>query len=395
MRLSRVFSTSLLGAAVGFFSSCGSIHFGGSVGAGEVLEKVDSERVSFAVDRMTDGLEHPWGMAFLPDGRMLVTERPGRLRLVDADFEIHPEPLDGVPTAFARGQGGLLDVVLHPDFEENQLVYLSYSYLANGGAGTAVARGRLADGGLEDTEVIFESNGLASGGRHFGSRLVFDNDGYLFVTHGDRGEREQAQNLANHTGSLIRLHDDGSVPEDNPFVGRQDAMPEIFSYGHRNAQGIALHPETGVVWKHEHGPRGGDELNIIRPGGLNYGWPEMTDGVEYATGRSIGVDVDEAPEHIETPVWVWTPSIAPSGMAFYDGDAFPEWQGNILVGALAYQLLARLELDGEEVVHEERLLEGDIGRIRDVRVGPDGLVYLLTDAADGGIYRLSPVDEGS
>jgi len=395
MRLNRLFSTSLLGAAVGFFSSCGSMQFGGSVGAGEVFERVDSEQASFAVERLTDGLEHPWGMAFLPDGRLLVTERPGRLRLVDADFEIHPEPLTGVPTAFARGQGGLLDVVLHPDFADNNLVYLSYAYLAEGGAGTAVARGRLAERGLEDTEVIFQSNGLGSGGRHFGSRLLFDNDGYLFVTHGDRGERHEAQNLANHTGTLIRLHDDGRVPEDNPFVGRDDAMPEIFSFGHRNAQGIALHPETGVVWQHEHGPRGGDELNIIRPGGLNYGWPEVTDGVEYATGRSIGVDVDAAPEAIETPVWVWTPSIAPSGMAFYDGDAFPEWQGNLLVGALAYQLLARLELDGEEVVHEERLLQGDIGRIRDVRVGPDGLVYLLTDAGNGGIYRLSPVDEGS
>jgi aldose sugar dehydrogenase len=393
MRLNRIFATSLLGAAMGFFTSCGSMHLGGSVGAEEVFERVDSEQAAFAVDRLVDGLEHPWAMAFLPEGGMLVTEREGRLRLVTEDFELTPEPLAGVPTAFARGQGGLLDVVLHPDFEDNRLVYLSYAYLANGGAGTAVARGRLGDGALQDTEVIFESNGLASGGRHFGSRLLFDNDGYLYVTHGDRGERDEAQNLANHTGSLIRLHDDGRVPEDNPFVGRDDAMPEIFSYGHRNAQGIALHPETGVVWQHEHGPRGGDELNIIRPGGLNYGWPEVTQGVEYATGRAIGLD--EAPEGIEAPVHVWTPSIAPSGMAFYTGDAFPEWQGDLLVGALAYRLLARLELDDDTVVHEERLLEGDIGRIRDVRVGPDGLVYLLTDEADGGLYRLSPVEEGS
>ena len=392
MRLSRVFSTSLLGAAVGFFTSCGSINLGGSVGADELALRVESERLDFAVERVAGGLEHPWGMAFLPDGRMLVTERPGRLRLVDASFKIHPQPLTGVPTAFARGQGGLLDVVLHPDFADNQLVYLSYAYLANGGAGTAVARGRLVDGGLADTEVIFQSNGLSSTGQHFGSRLVFDNEGYLYVTHGDRGQRDLAQDLANHAGSLIRLHDDGRIPDDNPFVGQEGAMPEIFSYGHRNAQGIALHPETGVIWQHEHGPRGGDELNIIEAG-VNYGWPKVTQGVEYATGMSIGLD--EAPEGIASPVHVWTPSIAPSGMAFYDGDAFPEWQGNILVGALAYQLLARLELDGNQVVHEERLLEGNLGRIRDVRVGPDGLVYLLTDASDGGIYRLSPIDEES
>ncbi len=393
MRLARLFHASLLGAGVGFFSSCGSMQIGGTLGAEEILDRVESAQATFAVERLVGGLENPWGMAFLPDGGMLVTERPGRLRLVNADLELVPEPLAGVPTAFARGQGGLLDVVLHPDFATNRLVYLSYAYLANGGAGTAVARGRLGEGGLEGTEVIFESNGLGSGGRHFGSRLLFDADGYLYVTHGDRGERDQAQNLASHTGSLIRLHDDGRIPDDNPFVGRDGAMPEIFSYGHRNAQGIALHPETGVVWQHEHGPRGGDELNIIRPGGLNYGWPEVTQGVEYATGMSIGLD--EAPEGIEAPVHVWTPSIAPSGMAFYTGDAFPAWQGDLLVGALAYQLLARLELEDDRVVHEERLLEGEIGRIRDVRVGTDGLVYLLTDAADGGIYRLSPVEEAS
>ena len=393
MRLHRLFATSLLGVAAGFFTSCGSMQLGGSVGAGEVFDRVTSEKASFAVDRLTAGLEHPWSFAFLPDGRMLVTERPGRLRLVDADFTLQPEPLFGVPTAFARGQGGLLDVVLHPDFADNQLVYLSYAYFADGGAGTAVARGRLADGGLADTEVIFESNGLGSGGRHFGSRLVFDDAGYLYVTHGDRGQRHLAQDLGNHAGSLIRLHDDGRIPDDNPFVDEAGAMPEIFTYGHRNAQGIARHPVNGALWQHEHGPRGGDELNIITNGGLNYGWPEVTQGVEYATGMSIGLD--EAPEGIEAPIHVWTPSIAPSGMAFYDGDAFPEWQGNILIGALAYQLLTRLELDGEEVVHEERLLEGDLGRIRDVRVGPDGLVYLLTDASDGGIYRLRPADEGS
>jgi glucose/arabinose dehydrogenase len=392
MRLNRFLSVTLLGATAGFFTSCGSMHLGGSVGAEEIAERVASEKAAFAVERLVGGLENPWGLAFLPDGGFLVTERAGRLRLVNDDFKLAPEPLDGVPTAFARGQGGLLDVVLHPDFAGNGLVYLSYAYLANGGAATAVARGRLAEGGLMDTEVIFESNGITSRGQHFGSRLVFDEAGYLYVTHGDRGERDLAQNLTNHAGSLIRLHDDGRIPEDNPFVGQGDARPEIYSYGHRNAQGIARHPETGAIWLHEHGPRGGDEVNIVQAG-LNYGWPKVTQGVEYATGMSIGLD--EAPEGIEAPIHVWTPSIAPSGMAFYTGEAFPGWRGDLLVGALAYRLLARLELDGGEVVHEERLLEGRIGRIRDVRVGPDGLVYLLTDETDGGLYRLSPVDEGS
>jgi len=391
MHLGRVFSASLLGAAVGFFSSCGTMQFGGSVGAEEIFERVESEEATFAVELLTDGLEHPWGMVFLPDGRLLVTERPGRLRLVDADFELDPEPLGGVPTAFARGQGGLLDVVLHPDFAENRLVYLSYAYLDDAGAGTAVARGRLADAGLEDTEVIFESNALGSGGRHFGSRLAFDDAGHLFVTHGDRGERERAQDLGDHAGSLLRLDADGSVPDDNPFVGRADAQPEIYSFGHRNPQGMAVHPDTGAVWVHEHGPRGGDEVNIIEAG-ANYGWPVVSQGREYASGRPIGV---EEAAGMTAAIYIWDPSIAPSGMAFYDGDAFPEWQGDLLVGALAYQLLARLELDGDRVVHEERLLEGELGRIRDVQVGPDGLVYLLTDADNGGIYRLSPVDEAS
>ena len=390
MRLSRLFATSLFGAAAGFFTSCGGVQLGGTVDAGEVVE---SERATFAVEQLVGGLENPWGMAFLPDGGMLVTERPGRLRLVSADFELEPEPLAGVPTAFSRGQGGLLDVVLHPDFALNRLVYLSYAYFADGAAGTAVARGRLAPGGLEETEVIFRSNGLGSGGRHFGSRLVFDEAGYLYVTHGDRGQRELAQDRSNHAGSVIRLYDDGRVPADNPFVGEAGVLPEIYTYGHRNPQGIARHPVTGALWTHEHGPRGGDELNIIEGGGLNYGWPMVSQGVEYATGLSIGLD--EAPDGIEAPIWVWTPSIAPSGMAFYEGDAFPEWQGDLFVGALAYQLLARLELDGERVVHEERLLEGELGRIRDVRVGADGLVYLLTDAADGGIFRLKPADRES
>jgi glucose/arabinose dehydrogenase len=360
---------------------------GGGVNADDGVEQVESEQASFAVELLTDGLEYPWGMAFLPDGRILVTERPGRLRLIDADFTLDPQPLTGVPTAFARGQGGLLDVVIDPDFEANQLVYLSYAYLGDGGAATAVARGRLGDGGLEATEVIFESNALAGGGRHFGSRLAFDDTGHLFVTHGDRGDRHRAQDLGDHAGSLLRLGADGSVPADNPFVGQAEALPEIYSYGHRNPQGMAVNPETGAVWLHEHGPRGGDEINIIEAG-ANYGWPVVSQGREYASGLPVGAN--EAAGMTDA-IHIWDPSIAPSGMAFYSGDAFPAWQGDLLIGALAGRLLVRLELDGDRVVHEERLLEGALGRIRDVRVGLDEMVYLLTDAGNGGIYRLSPI----
>lgn len=388
MRLSRFFATSLLGAGVGFFTSCGSMHMGGVLGAGEIVE---SEAATFAVEQVAGGLAHPWSLAFLPDGGMLVTEREGRLRLIHPDLTLDPQPLAGVPTAFVRGQGGLLDVVLHPDFAENRLVYLSYAYLAPDGAaaGTAVARGRLEADGLRDTEVIFSSNGLTSRGQHFGSRLIFDRDGFLFITHGDRGERDLAQDPGSHAGSLLRLHDDGTVPADNPFVGEAGAAPEIYSYGHRNAQGIVLHPETGRLWLHEHGPRGGDEINIVEAGG-NYGWPIVSHGREYATGQAVGSR--EAPDMLPA-IHIWDPSIAPSGMAFYTGDAFPEWQGDLLVGALAYQLLARLELDGERVIHEERLLEGALGRIRDVRAGPDGYIYLLSDEPEGALYRLVPAED--
>lgn len=396
MRLSRLLTGTLLGASMSFFTSCGSVQLGSSVDASESGMRVESEQVVFEVEQLTGGLEHPWGMAFLPEGGMLVTERGGTLRRLGADFSLDPTPIEGVPTAFDRGQGGLLDVALDPDFAANRLVYLSYSYLAEGdagaGVGTAVARGRLDDGALRDVEVLLRSNGLGSGGRHFGSRLVFDADGQLFVTHGDRGQRGLAQQLDNHAGSVLRLNPDGSVPDDNPFVGRSAALPEIFSYGHRNPQGMAVHPETGAIWVHEHGPRGGDEVNILAPG-ANFGWPVVSEGREYATGMAVGAD--ETPAGMVAPRHVWDPSIAPSGMVFYTGDAFPEWQGDLLVGALAYQLLARLELDGDDVVHEERLLQGELGRIRDVDVDAAGLVYLLTDAADGGLYRLRPVDTES
>jgi aldose sugar dehydrogenase len=349
-------------------------------------ERIESEQAAFHVIEVVPGLEHPWAVAFLPEGDMLITERPGRLRLVSGG-ELQPDPIAGVPEVWASGQGGLLDVALHPDFADNRLVYLSYSATVGGGQHTHVARGRLGEGTLEDVEVIFQAGPPASGGRHFGSRLVFDDEGYLFITIGDRGDAERAQDPSDHAGTVVRLHDDGRVPDDNPFAAGGEGAPEVYSYGHRNPQGMALHPETGRVWTHEHGPRGGDEINITEAG-INFGWPVITYGVAYS-GLPIGEGITEHPD-MRSALYHWTPSIAPSGMAFYDGEAIAGWQGNLFVGALAGQHLARLELDGEQVVAEERLLENTIGRIRDVRSGPDGFLYLLTDHANGGLYRLEP-----
>jgi glucose/arabinose dehydrogenase len=340
----------------------------------------------FNVVTVTDGLKHPWGMAFLPDGGILVTERPGRLRLIK-EGKLDPAPIGGLPEIAARGQGGLLDVVLHPQYESNGWIYLSYVSRGKGGFGTEVMRAKLKDHRLVDRELLFRLLPKSKTGRHFGSRLVFDRAGYLFITLGDRGERERAQKLGDHAGSVIRLHDDGRIPEDNPFRSIPGAQPEIFSYGHRNIQGAALHPETGVLWTHEHGPQGGDELNIVSAG-ANYGWPVITYGKEYVTGWDIGEGTHK--EGMVQPIHVWTPSIAPSGMAFYTGDRFPGWRGSLFVGALKFQLLVRLELDGERVVKEERYLQGELGRIRDVRSGPDGYLYLLTDARDGKLIRLEP-----
>jgi glucose/arabinose dehydrogenase len=348
-----------------------------------------SERHDFVAETVADGLEHPWSVAFLPDGGFLVTERPGRLRLIGADGRVDPEPVAGLPQIAARGQGGLLDVALHPGFAGNGLVYFSYSEPGDGGVGSAVARGRLDGRRLADVEVLFRMTPKTGGGRHFGSRLVFDRDGYLFVTLGDRGERARAQHLDDHIGTLIRLHDDGRVPADNPFVGRDDALPEIYSYGHRNMQGAALHPQTDRLWTHEHGPQGGDEINLPEAG-LNYGWPVITYGVNYVIGTQIGEGTKKA--GMEQPLYQWTPSIAPSGMAFYTGDAFPRWQGDLFVGSLKFRQLVRLTLDDGRIVAEERMLDDALGRIRDVRQGPDGLLYLLTDADDGRLVRLRPVD---
>lgn len=347
-----------------------------------------SEKGPLQVDQMAGGLEHPWALAFLPDGQgMLITERPGRLRLF-ADGQLSG-PLDGVPRVFARGQGGLLDVALSPQFAADRLVYLSYAEAGDDGqAGTAVGRGRLSADlrRLEDFRVIFRQQPKLSTGIHFGSRLVFDRDGHLFIALGENNQRPTAQDLDKLQGKLVRLYPDGRVPEDNPFVGRQGARPEIWSYGHRNQQGAALNPWTGRLWTHEHGPRGGDEINIPEPG-RNYGWPLATHGINYsflpipeARGKTV--------EGTEPPHYVWEKSPAISGMAFYDAGRFPAWQHSLFIGALVDRCLIRLELDGDRIVHEERLLEDLDTRIRDVRQGPDGYLYLLSDETDGKLLRL-------
>jgi glucose/arabinose dehydrogenase len=345
-----------------------------------------SEDHAFRVVEIVRGLEQPWGLAFLPDGRMLVTEKAGSLRIV-RDGKLDPEPVTGLPQVTVHGQGGLMDVALHPKFKDNGVVYLSYAARGADGVGTEVARGRLAGHRLEDVKVLFRQTPKGSTGRHFGSRLVFDREGYLYVTLGDRGEMERAQRPDDHAGSVIRIHDDGGVPGDNPFVGKVGWRPEKYTLGHRNQQGAALHPQTGALWTHEHGPQGGDEVNVIRAG-ANYGWPVITYGVQYVIGTKIGEGTHKA--GLQQPVWKWVPSIAPSGMAFYTGNKFPKWRGSLFVGALKDQMLVRLELDGEKVVREERLLEGKLGRIRDVRSGPDGYLYLLTDESRGVLARLEP-----
>ncbi len=348
-------------------------------------DAVRSEGHEFRVVTVLRGLSHPWSIAFLPDGRWLITERPGRLRIVDKG-RLLPEPVAGLPAIRAHGQGGLLDIALHPDYARNGWLYLSYAAPGPEGEGTEVLRARLDGNRLVDVQSIFRMRPKLDSPVHFGGRLLFDRAGFLYITLGERGRKEGAQRLSDHLGTVVRLHDDGRVPRDNPFVGRAGALPEIYTYGHRNVQGAALHPVTGRVWTHEHGPQGGDEINILKPG-VNHGWPSITYGANYGTGTAIGEGTHKP--GMAQPIYQWTPSIAPSGMAFYDANAFPRWRGNLLVGALKYKMLMRLTLDGERVVAEERLLEG-IDRIRDVRVGPDGLIYLLTDEDDGRVIRLAP-----
>jgi glucose/arabinose dehydrogenase len=340
------------------------------------------------IETVATGLSNPWALAFLPDGQMLVSERPGQMRLIDRDGKLSP-PVSGVPKVMASGQGGLLDVVLDRAFAQNRTLYFCYSESTSGGGRTALARATLDAGAnpkLDDLKVIFRQDGPPTSGNHYGCRIAQGRDGNLFLTAGDhRTHQDQAQNLGNHLGKIVRIAPDGSAPGDNPFVGRDGAKPEIWSYGHRNPQGLAIHPASGQLWEHEHGPRGGDEVNVIAKG-KNYGWPVIGFGIDYS-GAKIHDSTQKA--GMEQPAKYWVPSIAPSGMAFYTGDLFPAWKGSLFVGALAGQMLVRLTLDGERVTQEERLLDG-IGRIRDVRQGPDGALYLLTDSSSGRLLRVAP-----
>ncbi len=350
----------------------------------------------YRVATVADGLIRPWSMAWLPNGDMLVTERPGRLRIV-RDGVLLPDPVPGVPEVFAQGQGGLFDVLPHPDFADNDVLFVSYAKPVAGGSTTSVLRGTFRNDRFTPEKEIFLAESEGRG--HYGARLAFHPDGTLFVTVGDRQappsgdlEGHPAQDPSNHHGVTARINEDGSVPSDNPFLGRSDVRPEIYSYGHRNAQGLAIDMETGDVWITEHGPQGGDELNLVLPG-VNYGWPVVGYGVNYRSGLAIHEGTMR--EGMEHPAHVWVPSIGASGLMMYTGDAFPRWRGDIFAGGMALEQLARLAMDGRDVYREETLAYG-MGRIRDVRQGPDGLIYLAIDhrnAEPTSILRLEPADE--
>lgn len=339
---------------------------------------------------IASGLENPWGLALLPDNNWLVTEKPGRLRIVSATGEVGA-PIAGVPAVDAKGQGGLLDVILSPSFEQDRLIYFSYAQPREGGNGTAVSRARLSDDGtkLENLQTIFQVAQTYDGDKHYGSSLAFGPDGKLYITIGERSDkpkRPDAQNLGTHHGKVIRINADGTVPQDNPFVGRDGALPQNYTYGHRNPQGIAIQPGTGAVWTIEHGTRGGDELNLIKPGN-NYGWPVAAYGIEYS-GQAIPGAVT-AVEGTVQPVYYWDPVIAPGGMTFYQGQMFPEWNGNALIAGLGGKHLVRLVIENDKVVGEQRLLQGLGERIRDLAVARDGAVWVITDEEDGKLVRLS------
>ena len=352
------------------------------------LGEFTSEKASFQVVVIASGLNHPWSIAFLPEGDFLVTERSGALRLI-RNGRLQDQPIAGLPEISAkRDQGGLLDIALDPAFDQNGRLCLSYVAEAEGGRGTEIGCGIFRDDRLDEFKVIFRALPKNKSGRHFGCRLLFA-DGYLYATLGDRGTRPQAQDRATHPGSVVRLMADGTVPPDNPFIGHSAYQPEVYTYGNRNPQGLAQDPITGAIWMHEHGPRGGDELNRLMAG-ANYGWPVISYGKEYFLPKAVGEGTHKS--GMEQPVHYWVPSIAPSGMAFYSGLDFPGWQGSLFLGSLKSQELVRLELDQGQVVAEERLLSGEFGRIRDVRQGPDGALYLLTDAAEGQLLKLTPAE---
>ncbi len=348
---------------------------------------VASEQETYEIDTLVSDLESPWSMAFLPDGNMLITEKTGKLKHFDPKTKAVKE-VKGLPEIYVRGQGGLFDLALHPDYDNNGWIYISHAYSEGEDEGnTALMRAKLKGDELVEQEVLFKGTPLRDSGPHFGGRIVFDQDGYLYLSIGERGSREDAQNPENVLGTVLRFNDNGSIPADNPFVNDKSKRPEIFSYGHRNPQGMAMNPASGEIWEHEHGPQGGDEINIVRKGN-NYGWPVISYGINY-DGTTF-TDVREK-EGMQQPIWYYVPSIAPCGMDFYTGDKFQNWQGDLFVGSLKFRYVERLELDGDKVISSEKLLE-DIGRVRTVREGPDGNMYVVVEAP-GMIVRMSPASE--
>jgi glucose/arabinose dehydrogenase len=341
----------------------------------------------YTVETVVDGLEIPWGMAFLPDGDMLIAEKKGQLSRYSSSTGLHP--IQGLPPVRDKGQGGLLDVILHPNYAENGWIYISYSYIdeqERGSGNTAIIRAKLQNDALVDIQNIYKGVPAVSTNHHFGNRMVFDREGYLYLSNGDRGKRDKfPQSLNNSNGKIHRLHDDGRIPEDNPFYGQEDAIASIYSYGHRNPQGLAMHPQTGAIWEHEHGPRGGDEINIIEKG-LNYGWPVISYGINYSGTRFT--DITEK-EGMEQPIHYYKPSIAPCGMAFVDSDLYPDWKNNLLIGSLSFQYLERLVLLDDKIIGQEKLLDELNSRVRNVKIGPDGYIYVAVEGP-GRILKLLP-----
>ncbi len=374
MNINKIYKTIISVIFLTVFNSC--------VDADQVFT---SKKHSFVIETVIEGLEHPWSVDFLPDGRIILTERPGRLRVFENG---NLSLVKGLPAIKAEAQGGLLDIALDPDFINNQKIYFSYSGQDETGVGTEVASAKLVGNELKELKILFKALPKSRGGYHFGSRLLINKAGNLFITLGERGDKQRAQDINDHAGSLIRINTDGSVPQDNPFINNPDAKPEIYTYGNRNMQGIAMHPDTDEVWTIEHGPQGGDELNLMKPG-VNYGWPVITYGVEYVIGTQIGEGTHK--DGMAQPVHYWVPSIAASSLLFYQGDKFPNWKGNVFVSSLVFGQLARLEMEGNKVINEERLISGKYGRVREVQQGPDGYIYFISDDSKGKLLRLRPV----
>ena len=342
------------------------------------------ENLQLKAKVLLTNLNHPWSVAFLPDNNILITERPGKLKLIDKDFKVRN--ILGLPPIKARGQGGLFDIVLHPNFNKNKYIYFSYNGIEDRLWGTELARAKIKNYKLQNLEILFKLTPKTRSNRHFGGRILFDNNNYIFLTTGDRGNRKRAQDLNDHAGKVIRIFDNGRVPLSNPFFNHVNSKKEIYSYGHRNIQGAVYNPIDNSIWTHEHGPQGGDELNLIFKGG-NFGWPIITYGVNYITRTKIGEGTQKL--GMEQPIHKWVPSIATSGMTFITGNHFSEWKNNLLVGSLKNNALVMLELKSRKVIKEKIIFKNLFGRIRDVKIGPDGLIYLLTDENPGKLVQIS------